>query len=127
MAASAGPNPGPVRVPAITGVRIEPVQRQLIARDLRFTFGCLDDVKDAPVSLGRSSPDELAVIVDQCPRAGERVARGTAVSCRAVAWLPGGYRWHTGTLPSNDDVDSSRRPVCANRRDVFSSRHALRP
>jgi hypothetical protein len=117
---------GIVVVPSITGQAIEQAQRRLVRRNLRFAYGCPADFSDTVRPPDQSSPDRLATVVDQCPRAGERVRSGTPVYYRATAMLPGGYVRTTGELPDYNEVDG-HRPVCENRRDLWRPRPELDP
>ena len=88
---------GAVTVPDLRGATLAEASRRVLAEDLTYSTACLGDAKAEPwAPVG--PPDELARVVEQCPRPGEQVRRGTEVALDAVVVLPGGFRHRVSAL-----------------------------
>ena len=87
---------GQVKVPDVSDLGLAEASRRVLAADLTFTATCPGRSRD--VEWVPSGPaDELVRVVAQCPRAGERVRRGTEVALQARATLPGGFEYSIGS------------------------------
>jgi hypothetical protein len=86
---------GPITVPDVSDLGLLDASRRVLAAGLTFTTTCLGRARN--VEWVASDPeDQLVRVVAQCPRAGERVRRGTEVALQAQAVLPGGFRHSVG-------------------------------
>jgi hypothetical protein len=96
------PRAGPVTVPDVDDLGLVEASRRVLAASLTFTTTCLGRARDVEwVPLGPA--DGLVRVASQCPRAGERVARGTEVALQARGVLPGGFEHFVGVLGRCDD------------------------
>jgi hypothetical protein len=105
---------GGVRVPDLRGLGLYAAERKVTARRLTYSIWCSGDKFARPKQPAPHSPDRLVRVVAQCPRAGERVSPGTDVALDAVALLPGGFRYRTGTLSPYHTGTST---PCGDRRN----------
>lgn len=88
---------GPVTVPDLRDLTLAEASRVLLAEELTYAADCLGEAKDTPwTPVG--PPDELARVVEQCPRPGEEVRAGTEVALDAVVVLPGDFRHRISAL-----------------------------
>ncbi|MDA0178732.1 PASTA domain-containing protein [Solirubrobacter phytolaccae] len=88
---------GSIEVPDLRDLTLAEASRQAVTADLTYSADCLGAAATAPwTPVG--PPDELARVVEQCPRPGELVRRGTEVALDAVVVLPGGFRHRISAL-----------------------------
>ncbi len=88
---------GAIEVPDLRDLTLAEASRAALAADLTYTADCLGTAAAEPWTPA-APPDELARVVEQCPRPGERVRRGTEVALDAVVVLPGGFRQRLSAL-----------------------------
>lgn len=88
---------GPVIVPDVGDLGLVEASRRVLAAGLTFTTGCIGRARN--VEWVPSNPaDRLVRVVAQCPRAGQRVRRGTEVALQAKALLPGSFNYLAGAF-----------------------------
>ena len=88
---------GAIEVPDLRDLTLAEASRAVIGADLTYSSDCLGAAASEPWR-PTGPPDELARVVEQCPRPGERVRRGTEVALDAVVVLPGGFRHRISAL-----------------------------
>lgn len=88
---------GAIEVPDLRDLTLAEASRAALAADLTYAADCVGAGATEPWRpIG--PPDELARVVEQCPRPGERVRRGTEVALDAVVVLPGDFRHRISAL-----------------------------
>lgn len=88
---------GAVVVPDVRDLTLAQASRRILDADLTYASDCLGEARTTPWSPA-GSPDELARVVEQCPRPGEEVRAGTEIALDAVVVLPGGFRHRISAL-----------------------------
>lgn len=101
---------GPVVVPDLRDLTLAEASRRAIAEELTYAANCLGEAKETPWTPA-GPPDELVRVVEQCPRPGEEVRRGTEVALDAVVVLPGDFRHRISAL------DGAGETPCADGRN----------
>jgi hypothetical protein len=86
---------GPVIVPDVGELGMVEASRRVLAAHLTFTASCPGSVRTVEWVPARPA-DDLVRVVAQCPRAGQRVRRGTEVALQAETVLPGGFGYVVG-------------------------------
>jgi len=88
---------GSIEVPDLRDLTLAEASRVAVGADLTYAADCLGAAATEPwTPVG--PPDELVRVVEQCPRPGEEVRRGTEVALDAVVVLPGGFRHRISAL-----------------------------
>jgi hypothetical protein len=88
---------GSITVPDLRDLTLAEASRAALGADLTFATDCLGAAATEPWTPD-GPPDELARVVEQCPRPGEDVRRGTEVALDAVVVLPGDFRHRISAL-----------------------------
>jgi hypothetical protein len=97
---------GRIEVPDLRDLTLAQASRRVLAEDLTYAADCLGAAETEPW-VPQGAPDELARVVEQCPRPGELVRAGTEVALDAVVVLPGDFRHRISALDGAGETPCS--------------------